>query len=190
MSCIIGGTPTPDIKWTKNQKTFETTTMIYENRVAKYTIDETTEETAATYSCIATNEIGKADTSCKVIVQEKPLITIQENLITQKLRKSTHWKVIANISGLPKPDVYWYKKDTKLISNNKCTITYENNVSIITIESVERSDSDKYTIEAKNTAGTCTVDVTLKVIGKNKMFNYYYIIIIICMIECNFISQM
>lgn len=166
LSCVIGGTPTPNITWYKNGKEFKTKTMTYENRVAKYIIEETTEETTSTYSCVAENTVGKTETTCNVNVQEKPSIVIEDKLLSQKLRTTTEWNVDAIINGFPKPEVTWYKKTTKIETSSKHTVTYEKTTSSIVITSLERSDSGKYTIEAKNKAGVSSVDVTLKVIDK------------------------
>lgn len=172
LSCVIGGTPSPNITWYKNGKEFKTKTMTYENRVAKYIIEETTEETTSTYTCVAENTVGKTETTCNVNVQEKPSIVIEDKLLSQKLRTTTEWNVDAIINGFPKPEVTWYKKTTRIETSTKHTITYEKTTSTIVIKSLERSDSGKYTIEAKNKAGVSTVDVTLKVIGKFIISSY------------------
>ncbi len=168
LSCIVGGVPTPEITWKKNNETFESKTIVYENRVAKYTIDETTETSEATYTCVARNEVGTAETTCKVVVQDKPTIVIDETLLSQRLRTSAQWKIDAQVSGFPKPDITWYKNGTKITSSNKFSITYEENISIITINSLERSDTGKYVVEAKNNAGVASVELNLNVIGKQK----------------------
>lgn len=51
-----------------------------------------------------------------------------------------------------------------MTSTKTCPITYENNVSSITILSLDRHDSGKYTIEAKNNIGVATAEVILNVI--------------------------
>ena len=166
LSCIIGGSPAPQIKWYKNGKEFTTKTMVYENRVAKFTIDETTESTESKYTCIATNEVGTAETSCQICVQEKPTITVDENLLNQKLRTSAQWKVNGNVLGFPRPDLIWYKNGVKLSSTEKCVLQFSENDCTIDINSLQRSDSGKYTIEAKNKAGVVSVELTLNVIDK------------------------
>lgn len=165
LSCIVGGVPTPEITWKKNNATFASQTMVYENRVAKYTIEETTETSEATYTCIANNEIGTAETSCKVVIQDKPTISIDDSLLSQRLRTSAQWKIDAKISGFPKPDVTWYKNGEKITTTNKYSITYEESTSIITINSLERSDTGKYVVEAKNNAGVASVELNLNVLG-------------------------
>lgn len=168
ISCIIGGSPAPEIQWFKNGKTFTSRTMVYENRVAKYTVDETNETTEATYKCVATNEIGSAETSCTISVQDKPSIQIDENLLSQKLRKSANWKINGQISGLPRPEVTWFRNGIRIDSTKKFAIQYDasTNISTIEIDSLERADSGKYTIEAKNKAGIVSVELTLNVIDK------------------------
>lgn len=168
LSCIIGGSPTPQISWFKNGKTLTSNTIVYENRVAKYTIEETTESTEATYKCVATNEMGKAETSCTVEIQEKPSIVIDENILTQQLRTENTWKVVGEVTGFPQPEIIWYRNGVRIGSNKTVSIAYEQttHTSSIQINTLERSDSGKYTIEARNKAGVVSVELNLNVIDK------------------------
>jgi hypothetical protein len=43
--------------------------MTCENRVAKYVISETTENSAGVYKCQARNDAGTAETSCQLKIQ-------------------------------------------------------------------------------------------------------------------------
>lgn len=166
LSSVIGGAPTPNITWYKNKTIIESEEITYENRVTKYTIEETTIETEAEYTCVAVNEVGKAETTCKVIVQEKPTITIDDKLINQKLRKGVQYKIPATITGYPEPEIIWYKDSVEITKNERTTITYENGIATLEIKTIERSDSGKYTISAKNRAGTDSTELNLKVIDK------------------------
>lgn len=168
LSCIVGGSPTPDIAWFKNGKTLTSSQIVYENRVAKYTIEETSETTEATYKCVATNEIGKAETSCTVSIQDKPSIVIDENALTQQLRTSNTWKVDGQVTGFPQPEITWYKNGVRINSTNTVSIDYEqtSHTSCIQINKLERSDSGKYTVEARNKAGVVSVELNLNVIDK------------------------
>lgn len=166
LSCVVSGTPSPAIKWFKNGIEITTSNTVYDNSIAKLIIDNTTEDTSAKYTCLAENEIGKTETSCFILVQEKPSITIEDKYINQTLRTETEWKINGTISGFPQPEITWYKNSTIVKTDISCNIIYENNTSTIIIKSLHRTDSGKYTIEAKNESGTATVDCNLTVIGK------------------------
>ena len=43
--------------------------MKYEDHVAKYTINQSTENSVGKYTCQAKNEAGSAETSCNLSVQ-------------------------------------------------------------------------------------------------------------------------
>lgn len=77
----------------KNSETFEDTNITYENRVAKYTITETTETSSATFTVKAKNRVGTAETTCELKVQEPPKITFDESLASQNLPVGNQWKI-------------------------------------------------------------------------------------------------
>lgn len=166
LSCVIAGQPVPEVTWLKNGKTIKTTKVTYENRIAKYIIEETTEKTTAKYTCKAVNEIGQAETSCKVTVEEKPEIVIDDTELVNQLRVGSTWTVTAQINGYPTPTVAWYKNDVRIESNSTYTIRTEEKTSTISINNVERSDSGSYRIEATNSCGKSDVELTLSIIDK------------------------
>lgn len=166
LTCIISGVPTPNITWFKNGTEITSTQITYENKISKYIIENTTEETSAKYTCKATNEVGSTETTCFVIVQEKPSIVIEEKLINQTLRTATEWKVLGNITGHPEPEITWFREDVKIEKSERFSHVYTNKTSTTTITNLVRTDSGKYTVEAKNEAGTSSATCYLKVIGK------------------------
>lgn len=167
LTCVISGNPTPTIKWFRNKKVVTTTkTITYENRIAKYVIDEANEESVGTYTCTAENVSGKAETSCTVTIQEKPSVTVDEKLITQTKRVHSDYEITATIRGYPTPEVIWTKDDVVIKSSKTTTIERTTTSSTIKISSLERSDSGRYIVEAKNSAGSNKVELQLKVIDK------------------------
>lgn len=167
LSSVIGGIPVPTVTWYKNEKIIEEEHITFENRVTKYVIEETTIETESIYKCIARNEVGTAETSCKVIIQEKPQITVEDKLINQKLRAGKSYTITATVTGFPEPEIILLKDGVPLPRDDKrITIRRETTIVIIEITNIDRDDSGKYTIIAKNNAGEATVDLTLKVIDK------------------------
>jgi hypothetical protein len=166
MSCVVSGTPIPEITWFKNDQVFANKFVTYENRTAKFLIETTTENSAGTYRCQAVNEVGECSTSCNVIIEEKPVITIDDKLITQNLRVSSQYEVIANISGFPTPKISWFKDNMKVESNDNYSIETVETTSKFIIRSIERHHSGKISIKAKNSAGVSSVELTLNVIDK------------------------
>jgi hypothetical protein len=165
LSCVVGGVPIPEVMWYKNDEPFASKSVTYESRNAKYTI-ETTEKTAGTYKCVATNEMGEATTTSTVVIQEKPTITIDEKLLSQNLRVQSQYEVTATITGYPSPKVQWYKDNIKIDTNDEYSVETTKTTSRIFIKSIERHHSGKFTVKAKNTAGIAVVDLSVTVIDK------------------------
>lgn len=168
LSTVIGGMPTPTITWYRNEtKITETEVITYENRVTKLLIKKTTTETDAVYKCVAVNDLGTAETKCRVTVEEKPKIVVEEKLVSQKLRKGTTYRVTATVTGVPEPEITWRREKTVITTRDeRVRITREKNVITLEVTNIDREDSAKYTITATNTAGETTADVKLNVIDK------------------------
>nr|XP_031826010.1 titin-like isoform X2 [Nomia melanderi] len=165
LSCIIGGTPTPDITWLRNGETFEDSAITYENRMAKYTITKTTETSSATFTVKAKNNLGTAETTCELKVQEPPKINYDETLASQNLPVNNQWKIEVQTSGFPKPEVTWSKNSKKIVDKH-VSIQTEERTSTILIASLIREDTATYTVKASNQAGSSSVDLHLRVIDK------------------------
>lgn len=166
LSGIVGGVPIPEVTWFKNDQVFASRALSYENRNAKFTIDSTTETTAGTYKCHAVNEMGECSSSCTVVIEEKPLITVDEKLITQNLRVSSQYEVIVSISGYPVPKVTWYKDSLKIETAAEYVVETTETTSKFIIKKVERHHTGKITVKAKNSAGSAVVDLSINVIDK------------------------
>lgn len=149
----------------KNSETFEDTNITYENRVAKYTITETTETSSATFTVKAKNRVGTAETTCELKVQEPPKITFDESLASQNLPVGNQWKIEIQTSGFPKPEVSWSKNSEKIV-DKRVSVHTEERTSTISISSLVREDTATYTAKAANQAGSASVDLHLRVIGE------------------------
>ncbi|XP_025832493.1 titin isoform X2 [Agrilus planipennis] len=163
LSCIVSGLPTPKIEWYKNGKVIKSKRITHENNVTTYVIEETDEETTATYSIRATNNAGFAESNCKVKIEETPKLKVEETEITQTLKVSETWKVEAKFSGYPKPEINWKKNKTQITSTK---YSVEESSTIIKIAKVERNDSGTYTVYAENSAGSASTEVKLTVTDK------------------------
>lgn len=170
LSCVFGGIPEPKVTWKRNGKVIETIeekeNIRYENRVSKYIIKKTTIETEATYTCIAQNEIGSVETSCKVKIQQKPSIDVDDKYLAQKLRTGTKLTIPTTIRGYPQPTVTWYKETTVQKTTKRTVIETTETTSTYSIEKLTREDSGRYKVTATNECGSATVECTIKVIDK------------------------
>ena len=109
---------------------------------------------------------------------EPPIIRYEDSLLKQSLHVNEQWKLNVEVSGYPKPEVWWERNGQKLESDDHITIHIEENLSsTVAIYSTKREDSSTYTIYAKNSAQTEKVDFKLQVIGK--LFIILKIIILI-----------
>lgn len=166
LSCVVSGMPIPEITWYKNNQAFASKFLSYENRYAKFMIESTTEQSAGDYTCKAINEAGECVTNCKLTVEEKPMINVDEKFITQNLRVSSQYEVVADFTGFPAPKISWFKDNMKVESNDNYTVETSDYQSRFIIKTIERHHSGKISVKAKNTAGSACVELTLNVIDK------------------------
>ncbi|KAJ8898143.1 hypothetical protein PR048_003503 [Dryococelus australis] len=150
----------------RDGKVFKSKHTTYETRVAKYVITETSETSGGTYACQAKNDVGFAETSCLVKIQEPPKFDVDDSLSMQKLRVTNQWKIEVKFRGYPKPEINWLKNGTPLTSTKHCSIFIDESSSTIAIYSLEKEDSGTYTIKAVNEAGSAVYNFSLRVIDK------------------------
>jgi hypothetical protein len=91
---------------------------------------------------------------------------VDEKDVIQSQRVSSEYNVSATIAGYPLPEVTWYKEGTEIKTTKTRVITTTKTTTSISIAELARNDGGKYTIVAKNAAGSATVELNLKVIDK------------------------
>lgn len=165
MSCIISGVPEPSIEWFHDEHRITHTTS-YQNRVAKLVIENTNEETAGHYKCIATNVHGQAESMCAVEVREEARIHIQKQYVSQQHGIDSEYEVVAQVTGYPRPKVTWYKSKTKIETKSNTKMSYVDETAILTISKLKRSHTGNYIIEASNEYGECRKELVLTIIDK------------------------
>ena len=121
----------------------------------------------------AVNEAGKSrpDVTMPVTVRQKlvpPSIEIDIKILEGlTARAGSTIRVPATVRGVPIPTVEWAAADGgSLDSNERITITTDNESTLLTIKDALRTDSQEYSLTAKNEAGIKSTGVYVTVLSQ------------------------
>uniref|UniRef100_A0A915LAM2 Titin n=1 Tax=Romanomermis culicivorax TaxID=13658 RepID=A0A915LAM2_ROMCU len=135
------------------------------------------------YECEIINELGCAKTSTTLQIKEAsqekqiihifprfgvgflpkfletkaPKILVTEETLRQTLIAGQNVKLRAEVHGLPKPEVIWYKNGRELIFSESTFCTESDNVSTLVIENCQQETMGSYQLVASNESGSETV---------------------------------
>ncbi|GBN58851.1 hypothetical protein AVEN_114831-1 [Araneus ventricosus] len=137
----------------------------YENQVATLEINETTEKSAGTYTCKATNNLGTAETTNELKIQEPPSVKYDEKMKNVRLKSYSEYILDVKVFGYPAPELVWLKNGKVLESTKHTLVQMREDSTAITIRSLENTDSGTYTLQLNNPAGTVKHDFKLFVLG-------------------------
>lgn len=91
---------------------------------------------------------------------------IDDESASQRLELRSQWKPTVEFAGFPTPQISWSKNGAPLVSDKRVSTYTDEHSTTIAIYSTERTDTGTYTVTASNTAGSASLDLKLKVIGK------------------------
>ncbi|PAV58522.1 hypothetical protein WR25_25180 isoform C [Diploscapter pachys] len=145
----------------------------YINGVASLVIEESFIEDTATYTVRATNSVGQAESSAKLIVKsrsamsstiledEKPRFVKQLQNIQVNEGETAHLDCV--IVGKPEPEVVWQKSEDVVQEDERTHLTFAGDHCRLTIERVTQADSGTYLARARNVHGEVANFCQLKV---------------------------
>ncbi|XP_059576117.1 titin-like, partial [Alligator mississippiensis] len=155
--CGITGSEPIEVSWSKDgtpiREGYNVQTS-YVNNVATLQILQTDKSLAGQYTCSASNAIGTASSSARLILTEgktPPFFDIPVAPVDGIVGESADFE--CHISGSQPIRVTWAKDNQEIRTGGKYQISYVENIAHLTILRVDKGDSGKYTCYASNEVG-------------------------------------
>uniref|UniRef100_A0A493TUK4 Ig-like domain-containing protein n=1 Tax=Anas platyrhynchos platyrhynchos TaxID=8840 RepID=A0A493TUK4_ANAPP len=166
--CGIAGSEPIEVSWFKDgvhvKEDYNVHTTFIDN-VATLRILKTDRSLIGQYTCTATNAIGTASSSGRLVLTEGKTppffdtpITSLDGIIGESADFECH------ISGTQPIRVTWAKDNQEIRTGGNYQVSYVENTAHLTILRVDREDSGKYTCYASNEVGkdSCTAQLNVK----------------------------
>ncbi|KAL1432471.1 hypothetical protein MTO96_013227 [Rhipicephalus appendiculatus] len=155
----VKGYPRPKVTWKHEGKVIEAGgryRFLFEDEESMTLVIKNTKKSdAGTYSVVAENESGTANTDCRLTVNSTP--TFKKELKDVSVMTDDVLKLDVEVQGTPAPDVKWYKDGQAVVEDDRVKITHpaEDKHALI-IEHAKVEDSGNYSCVISNTMGTQT----------------------------------
>uniref|UniRef100_A0A8C8RA17 Ig-like domain-containing protein n=1 Tax=Pelusios castaneus TaxID=367368 RepID=A0A8C8RA17_9SAUR len=164
--CHISGTQPIKVTWAKNNQEIWTGgkyQISYVENIAHLTILNADSADSGTYTCHASNEVGKDSCTAQLKPKIPPSFTKKLSETVEEIEGNT-LKLEGRVSGSQPLTVAWYKNNQEIHQSPNCEISFENNALLLHIKSAGQTDSGLYTCKVSNEAGSalCTSSVVIK----------------------------
>ncbi|XP_046661140.1 obscurin isoform X2 [Homalodisca vitripennis] len=164
------GNPVPDVAWTKDGVPLEPSSrisMTCDGTKVGLEINPCKPEDAGTYSCKLTNPLGEAKEEAKGTVRkiyQRPIFTQKFNDLQQLPTYDA--KLTGRVTGVPKPEVTWYKDDKPISESNKYRLKRDGDTVCLYVQDCCPADTGIYKCVAYNREGEDTCKAELEVVDK------------------------
>ncbi|XP_063687572.1 uncharacterized protein LOC134820861 isoform X3 [Bolinopsis microptera] len=158
VSFVISGVPDPKVTLTKDGEPISFYTEPTEDGL-KYIhqIPSVQPDDAGTYRAVATNEVGTAYSTAELDVKLRkraPQFTEVPRDVT--LTAGDDHTIVAEVTGIPKPNVYVVDEDGNVVGRGKGKIVEVDEETVrfsLDVDDLQPEDSGRYTIVANNGVG-------------------------------------
>lgn len=162
--CIYGGTPLPQIIWTKGGRAIPWSDRITQGNYGKsLIIKHTTFEDEGSYTCESSNGVGQAQSySINLQIKAVPYFTVEPEIVNAAEDEEVSFKCEA--TGVPEPAIKWIhngKPIEQSAANPRRTVTSKS----IVIKGLTKKDTGNYGCNATNALGYVYKDVFLNVLA-------------------------
>ncbi|KAM9664693.1 titin-like, partial [Trichechus inunguis] len=166
--CAIHGSEPISVSWCKDGKPLKDSPSVqtsFLDNVATLNIFKTDWSLAGQYSCTATNPIGSASSSARLILTEgknPPFFDIPLAPVDSVVGESADFE--CHVTGTQPIKVSWAKDNREIRSGGNYQISYLENSAHLTILKVDKGDSGQYTCYAANEVGkdSCSAQLNIK----------------------------
>ncbi|XP_054828903.1 myosin light chain kinase, smooth muscle-like [Eublepharis macularius] len=180
LQCSVEGTPVPQITWLLKDQPIQYAHSVFEDGIAKLTIQDALPEDDGVYTCLAENSAGMASCSAQVTVKEKKSRKKLESTLPSPASKTfppiflkglTDLKVMdgsqvimtVEVSANPPPEIIWLHNGKEIQETEDFHFEKKGNEYSLYIQEVFPEDTGKYTCEAWNDLGEAQTQATLTV---------------------------
>lgn len=162
--CIYGGTPLPQVVWTKDGRPIQWSDKIQQNNYGKsLVIKHASFEDQGTYTCESSNGVGAAESySIRLEVQSVPYFTKEPEIYNAAEDETAEFTCEA--TGVPKPNIIWIHNG-KPLDQSKPNPRRQVSANRIYFTKLEKGDTGNYGCNATNSLGYVYKDVYLNVLA-------------------------
>ncbi len=168
LQCEVGGAPVPTVTWSKKGVDLE---FSKENRLEMITeglnnilmVDNAQASDAGIYNILAQNRIGKVSSKTELVVLIEPKF-IRKIKDTQVIEKKIT-KLEAEIIGVPKPEVTWFKNGVQISVDDDRIQTHDakGGVFQLIIKNSQNEDTGIYECRATSDIGQAVCKAQLEI---------------------------
>lgn len=157
MELKVTGFPKPTIQWFKGKELLEAggrfRFLFEDDESIALIIKNVNYEDEATYKVVASNDLGEATTTGKLVVRQPPRFMKKMNDMSMMAEEK--FTIDVEVEGNPKPELKWYKDGVLIVSSER--IKFEQSSDglrySMCIERVTLDDTGAYSVVASNAVG-------------------------------------
>ncbi|XP_047443825.1 hemicentin-1 isoform X2 [Mugil cephalus] len=157
--CSASGYPPPRLVWTHNDMFITASSRNRMNPDGTLVMRNMEKKDGGVYGCLASNQAGTDTMSSILTYIEPPVVTVALSEILIGIGETT--VMACSASGIPQPEISWYKGDVKLRSST--VLEVDTLGGTLTIKETQDVDAGDYTCVAVNDAGTSSGKISLDV---------------------------
>uniref|UniRef100_A0A3Q0SNV7 Ig-like domain-containing protein n=1 Tax=Amphilophus citrinellus TaxID=61819 RepID=A0A3Q0SNV7_AMPCI len=168
--CRVTGYPSPKVNWYLNGQLIRKSKRyrLRYDGIYYLEITEIKSYDSGEVKVVADNNLGSVEHTVKLEIQQKEdfrthLRRAPEAKPTAISGRSVRFS--AQVSGLPQPQVFWYKDSEVLSTSYKCKFLHDGDEHTLLLLEVFPEDAGTYSCEAKNDYGEATSSASLTVEG-------------------------